>query len=121
MPDDRGEMRKLSHKESGLCGISHVRYSNNVIERLVLSMKTPSWCGIRSIRPKVDSPEAFSHRMTSIRTVLVFGLIMKTWIATKQALGTELRPSLYKAFIKNSSSRRKMKRYRRIFRKRLHV
>ena len=75
MTDDRGVMCRLSRQESFLCGISHVRYTKNVIEKLVLSMKTPSWYGIRSIRPKVDSPEAFSPGMTSIRSMSVFGII----------------------------------------------
>ena len=70
----RGVMCKLPRQESGLSGISHVRYSNNVIERLVLSMKTPSWYGIRSIRLKVDSPEAFSPGMTTIRPMLALGI-----------------------------------------------
>ena len=55
-------------------GISYVRYSNNVIERLVLSLKTQSRFGIWAIRPKVDSIEAFSPAVTSIRPMLVFDL-----------------------------------------------
>ena len=75
----RGVMCKISRQESGLSGISHVRYSNNVIERLVLSMKTPSWYGIRSIRRSPDVSTWYK----------------KTWNARKQALGTGLRPCFY--------------------------
>ena len=94
MTDDRGVMCKLSHQESILCGILHARYSNNVIERLVLSMKTPSWRGIRSVRPKVDSPEAFSP-WNDDDSPDVSTWYKKTWIARKQALDTELRPCFY--------------------------